>query len=323
MTIEAKYGVPTVAMHTDKFDRVVRSVAAVNGMAELRQVFVPQPVMGKSVRELRAYVDGKDPLTGRPVMQEVIEGLTTPLDGQGVGTIEYDRSTPRLVEADTEENLHRLFMENRWTDYLPIVLPTEERVAAMLAATKRKPDEVVGRMRSTHFREYWEYTVEKVAVNAVMAGARPEYFPVILALAATGVTARSSSSSAMASMAVVNGPVRLQIDMNAGVGAMGPYNHANATIGRAYGLLSQNLQGGSEPGLSYMGNQGNNYAYNCITFAENEERSPWEPFHVQHGFKPTDSTVSAFGGCRHTAFTLGLRAAHWQDHVRNMLRGMD
>jgi hypothetical protein len=111
--------------------------------------------------------------------------------------------------------------------------------------------------------------------------------------------------------------------MNCGIGALGPYNHANATIGRAYSLLSQNLQGGSEPGLTYLGSQGNNYAYNSICFAENEERSPWEPFHVSKGFKPTDSTVSAFGGCRHTAFTLGVREAHWRDHVRNMLRGMD
>src|SRR6266704_6246425 len=323
MTIEAKYGVPTVAMHTDKFDRVVRSVAAVNGMAELRQVFVPQPVMGKSPRELRAYVDGQNPLTGRPVMQEVIEGLTTPLDGQGVGTIEYDRSTPRLVEADSEENLHQLFMENRWTDYLPIVLPTEERVAAMLAATSRKPDEVVGRMRPTHFREAWEYTVEKVAVNAVMDGARPEYFPVILALASTGVSARGSSTSSLATMAVVNGPIRGEIGMNAGTGALAPYNHANATIGRAYGLLSPNLQGGSLPGDSYMGSQGNNYMYNSVTFAENEERSPWEPFHLQHGFTAEQSAVSVFSGVRSTAFTLGLRAQHWHTHVRHMLRGMD
>ena len=116
----------------------------------------------------------------------------------------------------------------------------------------------------------------------------------ILALAATGVTARSSSSSAMAAMAVVNGPIRHEIGMNAGIGAMGPYNHANATIGRAYGLLSQNGQGGSVPGLTYMGSQGNNYAYNSVTFAENEERSPWEPFHVQHGFRPGDSAVSVF-----------------------------
>jgi hypothetical protein len=323
MTLETGYGVPTVAVHTDKFDRVVRSVAQVNGMPGLRQVFVPQPIMGKTPAELRAYVDGADPISGRPVMQEVLEGLTRPFGDDDLGPAEFDRSTPRLVEPDTEDNLHRLFLDSHWTDTLPIVLPTEERVAAMLARTRRKPDEIVGRMRSTHFREHWAYSVEKVAVNAVMAGARPEYFPVILALAATGVTARSSSSSAMAAMAVVNGPVRHEIGMNAGTGAMGPYNHANATIGRAYGLLSQNGQGGSVPGLSYMGNQGNSYAYNSVTFAENEERSPWEPFHVQHGLAAADSAVSVFSGVRSTAFTLGLREKHWREHVRHMLRGMD
>ena len=321
MTIEAKYGVPVVAMHTDKFDRVVESVTRVNGMPDLRQVFVPQPIMGKTAQQLRAYVDGIDPITGRPVMQEVIEGLTQPIPH--TGPIEYERSTPRLVPPDTADNLAQLFLANHWTDGLPIVLPTEERVAAMLAATKRQPHDVVGRMRSTHFREYWEYTVEKVAVNAVMAGATPAYFPVILALAATGVTARSSSSSAMAAMAVVNGPIRTEIGMNAGIGAMGPYNHANATIGRAYGLLSQNGQGGSVPGVSYMGNQGNSYAYNSLTFAENEERSPWEPFHVQHGRAAGESTVSVFSGVRSTAFTLGLPAKHWRQHVEHMLRGMD
>src|SRR5215468_1924529 len=323
MTVEATYGVPVVAMHTDKFDKVVRSVAEVNGMPGLRQVFVPQPIMGKTAAQLRAYVEGTDPITGRPVMQEVIEGLTRLFSEGDLGPVEFDRGTPRLVEPDTEENLHRLFLDNRWTDMLPIVLPTEARVETMLRATRRKPDEVVGRMRSTHFREYWEFTVEKVAVNAVMAGARPQYFPVILALAATGVTARGSSSSAMASMAVVNGPVRAEIGMNAGTGAMGPYNHANATIGRAYGLLSQNGQGGSVPGLSYMGNQGNSYAYNSLTFAENEERSPWEPFHVQHGLTPSESAVSVFSGVRSTAFTLGLREKHWREHVRHLLRGMD
>src|SRR5947208_10804286 len=322
MTIEAKYGVPTVAMHTDKFDKVVRSVADVNGMPGLAQVFVPQPIMGKTPGELRAYVDGTDPTTGRSVMQEVIEGLTLPRDGARA-RVEYDRSTPRLVEADTEEDRQSRVLEGCWTAQLRIVLPTEARVAAVLAGTRRKPDEVVGRMRSTHFREYWEYTVEKVAVNAVMAGSRPDYFPVILALAATGVTARGSSSSAVAAMAVVNGPIRGEIGMNAGTGAMGPYSHANATIGRAYGLLSQNGQGGSVPGLSYMGSQGNSYAYNSVTFAENEERSPWEPFHAQHGFQVGDSAVSVFSSCRSTAFTLGLREKHWREHVGHLLRGMD
>src|SRR5439155_23826820 len=133
----------------------------------------------------------------------------------------------------------------------------------------------------------------------------PEYFPVILAVAASGASARGSTTSSAAGMVVVNGPVRHALGMNVGTGAMGPYNHANATIGRAYGLLSQNLQGGSIPGLTYMGSQGNNYAYANVTFAENEERSPWEPCHVQHGFKPTDSTVSLCTGCQAPAFPLG------------------
>jgi len=323
MRIDHDYGVPTVAVHTAVFQWVVRSVARANGMPHMRQVFVPQPVIGKSPSELRAYVDGNDPITGRPVMREVIEGLTAPFgEGELKETI-FERSTPRWVEPASDEELNRLFQENHWTDQLPIILPTEERVAAMVAHTSRKPDEVVGHMRPTDFREYWEYTVEKVAVNAVMAGAQPEYFPVILALAASGVSARGSSTSSMASMAVVNGPIRHQVGMNCGTGAMAPYNHANTTIGRAYGLLSQNLQGGSVPGHTYMGSQGNGYAYGSMTFGENEERSPWEPFHVQHGFKPTDSAVSLFTGCRSTAFSLGLREKHWREHVRNMLRGLD
>jgi hypothetical protein len=323
MTLDHKYQVPTVAIHTDIFERVTKSVARVNGMPKMRQVYVPQPVMGKSAAELRAYVDGRDPVTGRPVMQEVIEGLTAALDTEAAAGVGFDRSTPRLVEPDTEANLQQLFLDRNWTDKLPIILPTEARVEEMLRHTRRRPDEVVGHMRPTGFREYWEYTVEKVAVNAVMAGCRPEYFPVVLALAATGASARGSTTSSAAAMAVVNGPIRHELSMNWGIGAMGPYNHANATIGRAWGLLSQNLQGGSEPGLTYLGSQGNNYAYNSICFAENEERSPWVPFHVEHGFQPSDSAVSAFTGCRSTAFTLGLRERYWREHVQNLLRGMD
>ena len=239
------------------------------------------------------------------------------------GATTFERTTPRQLDPDTEDNLQRQFLENQWTDGLPIVLPTEKRVAAMLAATSRKPDEIVGRMQPTEFRVAWEYTVEKVAVNAVMAGAKPEYFPVILALAASEVSARGSTSSSSAAMVVVNGPIRKEIGMNWGIGAMGPYNHANATIGRAYGLLSQNLQGGSEPGVTFMGSQGNSYTYNNVTFAENEERSPWEPLHVQKGFKPADSTVSVFYGCRSTTFCLGLREKYWREHVRDMLTGID
>ena len=234
-----------------------------------------------------------------------------------------DAAIAGTIGPDTEDNLQQLFLDNHWTDNLPIVLPTRQRVDAMLAATSHAPDEIVGRMQPVEFRAAWQYTVEQVAVNAVMAGARPDYFPVILALAASELSARSSSSSSSAVMVVVNGPIRRDIGMNCGVGAMGPYNHANAAIGRAYGLLSQNLQGGSVPGESYIGSQGNGYGYNNLTFAENEEKSAWEPLHVQKGFKATDSTVSIFFGCRSTTFCLGLRERFWREHVRDMLAGID
>ncbi len=320
VTLETKYGIPTVALHTEKFDKVVRSTLKMAGFANGAVAYVPQPVMGKSQDELRAYVEGQDPVTGQPVMQEIIEALTRGISADTAGA---DRSSARLLEPDIEDNLHRLFLQNNWTDKLPIVLPTEDRVAEMLTGTSRRPDEVAGRMQPTHNRGIWENTVEQVAVNAVMAGARPEYFPVILALAASGITARGSTSSSASSMVVVNGPIRNEIGMNAGVGAMGPYNHANATIGRAYGLLSQNGQGGSVPGDTFMGSLGNAYTYNNITFAENEERSPWEPLHVQKGHKPADSTVSIFWGCRTTTFCLGLREKYWREHVRDMLLGTD
>jgi len=323
MSIDGKYQVPTVAVHTDIFYPVTQSVVRMNGMPRMRQVYVPQPIMGKTPQQLRDYIDGPDMKTGRPFMREVIEGLTGSLDAQDLRDSSFDRSTPRFLEVDTEENLLSMFEENNWTDFLPIVMPTEERVEAMLRNTSHARDEIIGRMRPTHFREYWAYDVEKVAVNAVMAGARPEYFPAILAMAASGVSARGSTTSSAAAMCVVNGPIRHELQMNSGTGAMGPYNHANATIGRAWSLLSTNLQGGSTPGLTYLGSQGNNYAYTSITFAENEERSPWNSFAVQHGFKPDESTVSLFGGARATSFTLGLREKYWEKHVLNLVRGFD
>jgi hypothetical protein len=148
-----------------------------------------------------------------------------------------------------------------------------------------------------------------------MAGAKPEYLPVILALAASGLTARSSSTNSFAVLSVINGPIRNEIGMNDGIGALGPYNHANATIGRAYNLLSINLQGGSAPGDTYMGTLGNWYNYSA-TFAEAEERSPWTPFHVQHGLRATDSTATSFFGGWYTQAGYGPRAS-WQEKFKH------
>jgi len=310
-------GIPCVAVHTHVFARLAQATARAAGMPRTRQAYVPQPIVDQTPEQLRAYIEGHDPVSKRPFMQELIEGLTKSLDDEDLKGLTFERSTPRLLAPDTEDNLQKLFVENNWTDFLPVILPTEERVAAMLKGTSRKPDEVVARLRPAAFREFWEITVEKVAVNAVMAGAKPEYLPVILALIASGQTARSSSTTSFAVLGVVNGPIRDEIGMNSGIGAMGPYNHANATIGRAYNLASINGQGGSVPGESYMGSLGNWYNYSAV-FPEAEERSPWQPFHVQKGFKPTDSTVSVFFGGWYTNAGYGPRAT-WQEKFRHCL----
>src|SRR5439155_22812245 len=102
-----------------------------------------------------------------------------------------------------------------------------------------------------------------------------------------------------------------------------PTIFTDAAIGRGYGLHTQYLKCGSDPGDTFMGSQGKNYTYNNLTFAENEERSPWEPLHEQKGFKTDDSAATIFYGCRSTTFCLGLREAYWQEHVRDMLAGID
>ena len=312
---------PSIAVHTHVFQRLSKATALAMGMPRLRQAYVPQPVVDRSAADLRAYIEGQDPISRRPFMQEVIDGLLSPLDEADAQGLTFERTTPRLVEPDTEDGLQRLFEKNCWTDMLPIVLPTEARVEAMLRGTSHPRDKIVGRLRPTAFREYWEFDVEKVAVNAVMAGARPEYFPVILALASSGISARSSSTNSFATITVVNGPIRNEIAMHSGIGVMGPYNHANATIGRAYGLLSQNLQGGSVPDDTYMGSLGNWYAYTAV-IPEAEERSPWQPLHVQKGFKSTESVASIFFGGWYTHAGYGPRAT-WQEKMRRSLAAVE
>jgi hypothetical protein len=313
-------GIPTAPLVTTAFTDLVRAVTYKAGMPNLRFTFVPHPVGGKPEPVLKDYVLGSDPVTGLPVMDEIVNALTRALTEEERKAGGLDRPVPRMLGANSEDALHDLIRDACWSDGLPVVLPTEERVAAMLRATSHSPTEVVGKMRPTETQEDWEYTVEQVAVNAVMAGARPEYFPVILALASAQVSALHSSTSSFAAMAVVNGPVRQEIRMNAGLGALGPFNHANATIGRAYGLLSRNLGGGAVPGTTYLGSQGNPYNYSSVCFAENEERSPWQPFHVQKGFKAGDSVVSVFRG-RTFSHLLEVREKTWREQFLNLVAG--
>jgi hypothetical protein len=262
----------------------------------LRFAALPFPFSGNKKEMLKTFVEGKDRVSGKPMMQAIIDGLTKPLtdEEKRTGTPPEAVPEPRLLPPNTEENLQRLFKDKHWTDFNPIILPTEERVAAMLKGTSHKPDEVVNARAGT-FGTGRPFTVEKVAIIAVMAGAKPEHLPVILALSSQ--VPYSDSSTSNASMVLVNGPIRKQIGMNSGMGAMGPNNEANSIIGRAMVLIHKIIQG-YEEGVTGFSSLSNPLRYNNVTIAENEEALPegWQPLHVQMGYKPQDSVLTVLTG---------------------------
>ncbi len=183
------------------------------------------------------------------------------------------------------------YYEKGWTDGLPVVPATEERVREFLAHAGKNPSDVIG-VVPTRGRVI---TAEKVAINAVLAGCRPEYMPVVVAVIEAmtepefNYHGSLASTGGSAQFIVVNGPIAGELDINCGVNAFGPGWRANATIGRAIRLIIINVTGGIPGDLdkSTFGH-GGKYSF-CI--AEHEEASPWAPYHVEQGYRPEDSTV--------------------------------
>jgi hypothetical protein len=202
----------------------------------------------------------------------------------------------RRVEIGAAEDEAEAMFERGWTDGLPVVPPTPERVERMLTGTARRPEDIVAVVPPNLV----ECTVEKVAINAVMAGCRPEYLPVVIAALEAACTDAFNMHGLLATtwfsgpVVVVNGPVARAIGMNSGVNALGQGNRANATIGRALQLVVRNV-GGGRPGEVDRATLGQPGKY-TFCFAEDEAGSPWEPLHVTRGFAPEQSTVTLFAG---------------------------
>jgi hypothetical protein len=316
-------GIPTVgaAAETMVHYGVGYDFLYTNGMP-IRYVAFPFPVAGQPVAVHKAYVAGNDKLSGKPMMQAIIDGLTKPLtqEEQYTGKPPEAKPEPRLLPPDSEANLQQLFKDKDWTDYNPIILPTEELVQAMLKGTSHKPDEVVKVVSWPGGNR--PLTVEKAAINAVMAGAKPQHFPLILAVA-TQVPFGNSTSS-MANMIVVNDPIRNELGMNSGTNAMGPHNEANAVIGRVFTLLSKTV-GNLHSGVTTWSTLGSNLQYNNVTIAENEEALPkgWDPLHVQMGFKPTDSVVTVGTGWSYISSVGEVQRAYApQNLIRDYMRAL-
>jgi len=263
------------------------------GMPPLRMVVLP-------ARDwYRSRIDAK--MSGdlaEKHFDKVIDALTRPLTPEEArpGQVQKEAipasfkvtagSYDRASDAVTQ-----FFMERQMSDGLPVVPPTRELVDWMLTGTSRKPGEVIGTLPPRK----GTVTIEKIAINAVMAGARPEYLPAIIAAIEgladphfDGTWWRMSTSSSFPAI-VVSGPLGQELNMNSGMGLLGYGFRANATIGRAVQLVTLNM-GQTWPDVNDMAATGRLNSYTFFTFAEDPE-SPWESYAVQKGHRPEDSVV--------------------------------
>lgn len=206
---------------------------------------------------------------------------------------DHEFSSP-VYEAEDIHVLQEHFFESGWTDGLPIVPPVPERIEEFIAASGHQPSDIIYALPTRNR----VITVEKIAINACMAGCLPECMPVIIAVI-RAMSEKSyvfhgsiTSTGGSAQFILVNGPIRSELGMNSGTNFMGPGNRANSTIGRAIRLIIINVAG-AVPGILDKSTQGQPGKYSLVV-PEAEEFSPWEPFHVENGYERSTSTVTVF-----------------------------
>lgn len=304
-----KRGVPTVTICTDEFLSLALAEARALGMPDLPIVTVPHPVGGL----LPEHVEKKADQALKEVIRALLGEGTKISQQKGAGparkqvlkakslfapkTIEGSttQDDERVLVTDAPESIAQLFEARGWTDGLPFIPPTREKVAKMLAYTDRDPQEVLAILPPL----WGEATLEKIAVNAVMAGCLPQYFPVVvtavLAMSdeAFNLYAVQATTHPCSPLVFINGPLAKELNINCRYNALGQGWRSNATIGRAVRLILTNI-GGGVPGVldrATLGQPGK-YSY-CL--AENEEENPWGPLHVERGFSKEDSAVTVFG----------------------------
>jgi hypothetical protein len=275
---------PTVTLAFEHFVNDAMSAASSKGMPTVR--IVPEAI----VSECTVIEDIEAAITA--VADDMVAALTKPLSTEEKSPKPREPENPaRIVFKGNLEEVNRFFYQRGWTDGLPVIPPTEEAVAEMLTGTDLPPDHLVAELEP----RLGKATVEKIAINAAMAGALPTYMPLLIA--GVQALAENPSSGMMAASTgsfapfwLINGPIRQDLQINSSYGSMSPGNIANAAIGRAMGLITKNIRGVRRQ-IEDMGVMGNPGKYSLVA-AENEEDSPWEPLHVEHGFKREDSTVT-------------------------------
>jgi len=275
--------VPCVVLGTDEFSPLARAQVTAKGLPGLPVVTVSHPIGGIPAATVAAKAAG--------IVERVLRGLTTNPEPDA-SPAPGDR---QVVDAPSDlDEFQGWLMDREWGDGLPAIPPTRERVARMLAVTRRRPDEVAAILVPRLGRA----TLEVIAANAVLAGALPEHLSVILAAVeavadpAFNLQAIQTTTHPCSPLLIVNGPIARRLGIHAGGNVLGQGARANAVIGRAVRLILQNV-GGARPGKEDRATHGHpgKYSY-CL--AENEAASPWESLATERGFAG-ESAVTVCG----------------------------
>jgi len=292
-----KAGIPTVIVDLQDQHEMIKQVSLQYGVPKLRYLPASRILPGEE------DVDN--------FIEPMLDALTRPLTEEEKESDLYNPPTQRLLFEGTLEEAETFYQQTKhiptplnapisvYTDGLPIVVPTEERVVAMLKGTSRKPDELITVQldRTGNKGDVVRFqpmertaTVEKVAINAVMAGCKPEHLPVVLAIAESGCG--TGTTTFWGQWVCVSGPYAKEIGINSGVGMLDPGSPANMPIGRAYQLMAINL-GGAVPGINRMNSIGSPFNSGGTCFAENAEGLPpgWKGLNEEYGFKKDESIV--------------------------------
>ena len=277
-----KAGIPAVVVTTTGFTTIAKSIGKSEGIANLRVAEYPGAV-GVHPEEL---VDAN---VENVLFDRIVSELTQPRKASVSDAGAVQQSSDIVFEGTFDE-INDHFRVRSWSDEMPIVPPTRKRVAAFLRHTKCAPDEAIAVLPQANLIA----TPRNIAVNAVMAGCKPELMPVLIAavqaIADNNYNLNNIGSTwGVQPFLLVNGPLAQQLNIESGAQLVN--RGANPSLGRALGLIIKNIAG-YKYGSSYMGTFG--YPLNFV-LAENEAMNPWQPYHVEHGFQHEDSTVTACG----------------------------
>jgi hypothetical protein len=302
-------GIPTVTVATEGFTIMAKSIGEGSGYPNLRVVTYPGVINTHEFDTIRKNVE-------KVLVDQIVKALLEPAKKvRTASTVE--REDREILFSGTLEAVNQFFYENMWTDGLPIIPPTIKKVEEFLKYTDRSPDEVLGILPPRHVKA----TVWKIAVNGVMAGCRPEYMPILLAVVEIMADPNfglehSGSTPGWEAMIILNGPIRNPLGFNYQIAVQRPGNQANTSIGRFYRLFLRNVPG-FLPGTTDMATFGHMFR---AVVPENDETCAeigWKPLHVLRGFKPEDNvlTITSIRAISDPFQTIGEKAERHLDYI--------